>query len=308
VPAWEPDAAWEPTPAGTGDVEGGGTTSVRFSVTHPWVFQLRSGLIMVTILCIGLVVQLTLVSQWIQRATQVSLFNQFRTELALGTAPLGASHPRVAIGAAIAEITIPSIGVKQVVVEGTTSAALAKGPGLLPSTVFPGGAGSSVIMGRAASYGGPFGRIDQLVPGSRITVVTQVGRAVFKVVGVRYAGQKIKEVAPGHARLALQSATGPKFAPTGVVTVYADKIGPALAAQRPAVEVVPPDQEPLGIDAAAVSGLLLWLMVLAVVLAGAIWTWHRRGHAQAWIVFTAPLALIWFLVGDQVLRMLPNLL
>ncbi len=299
-----------PTQGGESEPHGqrAGARKVAYSVAHPWLFQFRSGLIMVAILSVGLVIQLTLVSQWIHRATQVTLFNQFRTELALGTAPLGGSSPPVPIGAPVAEIAIPSIGVKQVVVEGTTSSALAKGPGLLRSTVFPGGAGTSVIMGRAAAYGGPFGRIDQLTPGAHITVITQAGKAVFRVVGVRYAGQKVKEVAPGHARLALQSATGPKFAPTGVVTVYADLIGPALAAQSPAVAVVPADEEPLGIDTGAAWGLLVWLTALAAVVGAAIWTWHRRGHAQAWIAFTAPLALLWFLVAEQVIHLLPNLL
>jgi hypothetical protein len=39
-----------------------------------------------------------------------------------------------------------------------------------------------------------------------------------------------------------------------------------------------------------------------------VWTWRRRGHAQAWIVFTAPIALVWLLASDQIARLLPNLL
>jgi len=71
---------------------------------------------------------------------------------------------------------------------------------------------------------------------------------------------------------------------------------------------VPASQRPLGIDTSSLWTLLLWLTGLAVVLAAAVWTWHRRGHLQAWIVFGAPLALIWFYVADQVTRVLPNLL
>ena len=48
--------------------------------------------------------------------------------------------------------------------------------------------------------------------------------------------------------------------------------------------------------------------LMIAVLAGAVWTWHRRGHAQAWIVFGAPLLLVWFFVADQVSSLLPNLL
>jgi hypothetical protein len=71
---------------------------------------------------------------------------------------------------------------------------------------------------------------------------------------------------------------------------------------------VPSSQRPLGADTGALLSLLLWLIGLAVVLGAAVWTWHRRGHLQAWIVFGAPLALVWFFVADQVTRVLPNLL
>jgi LPXTG-site transpeptidase (sortase) family protein len=266
---------------------------------------------MVAILSIALVVQLAWVSNWVHRSSQVSLFNRFRTELALGTGPIGAKSAKKAplpIGAPMALIEIPSIGVKQVVVEGTTGAALTLGPGHLRSTVFPGGVGNSVIMGRAASYGGPFGRLHELKKGAGITVVTQVGTSHFKVLGVRQTGGKpFKEPAMA-SHLTLETAAGNNYVPTGVVTVIAEGVGTPLAAQRPPVHVVPASQRPLGIDTGSLGVLLLWLTGLAVALAAAVWTWHRRGHLQAWIVFGAPLALIWFYVADQVTRVLPNLL
>jgi LPXTG-site transpeptidase (sortase) family protein len=278
------------------------------ALDHPVLFQARSALIMVAILSVALVVQLAWVSNWVHRSSQVSLFNRFRTELALGTGPIGATKPALAIGQPMALIEIPSIGVKQVVVEGTTGGALALGPGHLRSTVFPGGVGDSVIMGRAASYGGPFGRLHQLHRGNTITVVTQVGTARFRVLGVREAGGAPYRVSSRAAILTLQTAYGPNYAPSGVVTVTAEATGTALDSQRPPVAVVPPSQRPLGVDTGALSSLLLWLIGLAAVLGAAVWTWHRRGHLQTWIVFGAPLALIWFFVADQVTRILPNLL
>jgi LPXTG-site transpeptidase (sortase) family protein len=278
------------------------------SLAHPVLFHARSALIMVAILSIGLVVQLAWVSNWVHRSSQVSLFNRFRTELALGTGPIGATKKPLAIGAPMALIEIPSIGVNQVVVEGTTGAALTLGPGHLRSTVFPGGVGNSVIMGRAASYGGPFGRLHDLKKGAGITVVTQVGTSHFKVLGVRQAGGKSFTEPAMASHLTLETAAGSNYAPTGVVTVVAEGVGTPLAAQRPPVHVVPASQRPLGIDTSSLWTLLLWLTGLAVVLAAAVWTWHRRGHLQAWIVFGAPLALIWFYVADQVTRVLPNLL
>jgi sortase A len=275
---------------------------------HPLVSQVRSALVMVALLAIGLVIQLTWVSGWVHRSAQSSLYNQFRTELALGTAPLGAKHPSLAMGKPMALITIPSIGVSQVVSEGTTGKVLMSGPGHLRSTVFPGGAGTSVIMGRASSYGGPFGRIHQLRPGAQIRVITQVGTSQFRVIAVQHGGGVVRQLIPGSARLVLQTADGTSYAPSGVLSVIANKVGPGLSAQRPPVRTVPPDQRPLGVDTGSLWLVDLGLAVFGAVLAAAVWTWHRRGHAQAWIALGAPLLLIWFFVAGQVTILLPNLL
>jgi sortase A len=274
----------------------------------PMLSQVRSGLIMVAILSLGLVLDLTVVSGWIHRSDQAALFNRFRTELALGTGPVGAVKPPLALGSPMALITIPSIGVKQVVVEGTTGAALMSGPGHVRSTVFPGGAGNSVILGRAASFGGPFGQISRLVPGQRIIVTTQVGRSVFRVIGVRRGKGHIVQMASGTSRITLQTASGTPFVPSGVVSVYADKLGAPLAASAPPVSAVTLAELPLGVDTSTLWALFFWLELLAVLVAGAVWTWRRRGRAQAWIVFTAPLSLVWILTSAQIVRLLPNLL
>ena len=132
---------------------------------RPKVLVVRFALMIVALLCIGTVVQLAWVSGLQHRSSQVSLYNRFRTELALGTAPIGpqgTDHGVSSPGSPMALLRIPSIGVSQVVVEGTTGSELAKGPGHYRSTVFPGGAGDSVILGRQAAFGGPFARITDL--------------------------------------------------------------------------------------------------------------------------------------------------
>jgi LPXTG-site transpeptidase (sortase) family protein len=214
----------------------------------------------------------------------------------------------MALGTPMAIIRIPSIGVDQVVVEGTTGSVLADGPGHYRSTVFPGGAGTSVILGRQAAYGGPFGRIAELHKGARITVVTQVGTSVFRVVDVRPGGTRERLAPATKARLTLGTASGTSFVPSGTVWVDADKVGPALASFRPAVHTVPESQRPMGLDTGTLGFLALWAAALVVVFAGAVWAWRRRGHAQAWIIFSAPLVLIWMFLVDQIARLLPNLL
>ncbi len=270
----------------------------------------RAALIVLAVLSIGIVVQLAVLSPLEYRSAQVSLLNSFRTQVALGTAPLGpigADHHLLPLGTPIALLTIPSLGVHAVVLEGTTSDVLAKGPGHFRDTVFPGGAGTSVVLGRAAAYGGPFGRIAQLRRGQLIVVTTQVGTSRFRVVRVRPAGAKVPATRAGTARLTLGTASGPAYAPSGVVWVDADKVGaPLAAAAAPDVQLLPGEQ-PLAVDTSTLWELFLWLEALAVLLVGAVWSWRRWGRAQTWIVFAAPMLLVWTFIADQVARLLPNL-
>ncbi len=263
------------------------------------------------VIALGLVLQLAVVSSIQQSASQGRLFNEFRTDLALGKAPKGPldiNNKPIPLGTPVAQIRIPALGVNQIVVEGTRAADLATGPGHYTATVFPGGAGTSVILGRAAAYGGPFGNLKELKRGERITVTTQVGTSVFRVVDIRPAGAKVRPVRPGKARLTLGTAAGTAFVPSGVLWVDADKVGAPLLAQTPIVTTVPANQRPLGVDTGGLWVLVLWVAALAAVVVAAGWTWRRRGPAQAWIVFFAPAALLWILLTGQIVRILPNLL
>jgi LPXTG-site transpeptidase (sortase) family protein len=274
-------------------------------------YVVRSALVVLSLLAIALVVQLVWITSLEHHSAQVSLYNQLRTELALGTAPIGPTdshHRALALGTPIAVMTIPSLGLKQTVSEGTTSAVTATGPGHLRNTVFPGGAGTSVVMGRAASYGGPFGQIDTLKKGAVIHVTTGVGASTFRVVDIRHAGAVAHPVAAGKSRLTLGTASGPAYVPSGVVWVDADKVGKPLASDSPVVSSVPPNEVALGTDTSTLWALFFWLEMFGAVLVGAVWTWRRRGHAQAWIVFTAPLLITWILMANQITRLLPNLL
>jgi sortase A len=267
-------------------------------------------LAVLAVLALGVVLQIAVISRMEYRSAQVGALNAFRTQLALGTAPtgpLGTDHHLLAPGTPMALLTIPALGVRAVVLEGTSSTVLTRGPGHVRTTVFPGGAGVSVLLGRAGTYGGPFGRIGDLRRGQVITVTTQSGTSRFRVVRVRPAGAAVRPPAAGTARLTLGTATGGFLTPSGVLWVDADKIGPAIAAASPAVTVLGAAEAPLAVDTSTLWALLLWLEALAALLVLAVWTWRRWGHAQAWIVFTAPMLVVWVFLSDQVVRLLPNL-
>ena len=84
-------------------------------------------------------------------------------------------------GEPVAVIRIPSIGVERRVVEGTDVDDLREGPGHYAESPLPGQAGNAAIAGHRTTYGAPFNRIDELVPGDEIQVQTVQGTAVYKV-------------------------------------------------------------------------------------------------------------------------------
>lgn len=265
---------------------------------------------MVAGLCVALVVQMLWISSLQQHAAQSSMFNQFRTELAKGTAPLGASAGHGAIiapGTPIAQLSIPAIDLNQTVAEGTSSGVLADGPGHLRSSVFPGGPGTSVILGKVLTYGAPFAHLADLHRGDRIVVHTQVGASTFRVVDLRHAGTRFRPASPTISRLSLATAADP-LAPSGVLWVDADRVGKPLTAQAVPTGNLPANEQPLATDTSTLWALFFWLEVFGALMVAAVWTWRHRGHVQAWVVFTAPLVLSWLFVGDQISRLLPNLL
>ena len=87
----------------------------------------------------------------------------------------------VAVGKALTRIEIPAIDLDTIVVEGTTPAALRAGAGHYPKTALPGEPGNVAIAGHRTTYGRPFNRMDDLVPGDKITLTTPIGKHTYEV-------------------------------------------------------------------------------------------------------------------------------
>lgn len=257
----------------------------------------------------------TLVLSHLQHlVAQQQLTDTFRLELAQAVAPVseGTVHDvLVADGAPVALINIPSIGLKEVVVEGTSSGTLQAGPGHRRDTVLPGQAGVSVVMGRAAAYGGPFSRIDELTPGETFSVTTGQGEQIFEVIGLRYAG----ELAPpsptaGQSRLILETARGLSYAPTGVTRVDAQLVGSAQPSGRRQTTAVslPASNTSLATDTSTIWALAFALQFLIVVELAVVWSFRRFGAQRTWLLGVPVVLLAGLLAADQVMRLLPNLL
>jgi sortase A len=89
-------------------------------------------------------------------------------------------------GAAVGRIVIPRIGLKMVVVEGTTESDLARGPGHYDlasgeATGLPGMGGVIAIAGHRTTYLHPFRHIDDLHSGNQIYLVMPYGTFRYTV-------------------------------------------------------------------------------------------------------------------------------
>jgi sortase A len=84
-------------------------------------------------------------------------------------------------GDPVARIVIPRLGLRSVVVQGTTRADLARGPGHYPQTPLPGLGGTVAIAGHRTTYLRPFRRLDKLRRGDRIELDLPYGTVRYVV-------------------------------------------------------------------------------------------------------------------------------
>jgi sortase A len=93
-----------------------------------------------------------------------------------------ANLPPPAPSAPVGFISIPAIDSNYWYVEGTNLDWLRDGPGHFVGTSFPGQKGNAALAGHRTTYGAPFHRVDELVPGDEILVETVQGEFRYEVV------------------------------------------------------------------------------------------------------------------------------
>jgi sortase A len=92
------------------------------------------------------------------------------------------SEESVDVGESFAFLSIPRIGIEDVVVyEGVDRETLKKGPGHMTTTPLPGQPGNAVISGHRTTYGRPFFDFDLLATGDRVELRTEIGTHVYEV-------------------------------------------------------------------------------------------------------------------------------
>jgi sortase A len=128
-------------------------------------------------------------------------------------------------GDAAGRIRIPEIGVNFVVVDGTDTGSLRKGPGIYTQTPFPGVHGTVAIAGHRTTYSAPFRRIDDLERDDRITVEMPYAKFTYAVERTRIVDPDALWVLrrAEHDRLVL-SACHPLYSAAQRVVVFAKLI------------------------------------------------------------------------------------
>lgn len=129
-------------------------------------------------------------------------------------------------GQSVVRISIPKLKLGRAVVDGTQTADLRKGPGVIESTDLPGLGGTLGIAGHRTTYGAPFHDINKLGKGDKIFVGTPYGRFEYEV--ERYRIVKPTDVwvleRIGRERLIL-SACHPLYSAAERIVVFAKMVG-----------------------------------------------------------------------------------
>lgn len=294
-----------------------------------------------SLLLLGLCLQLGLVSQVTYARDQQVARDQLRVDLARGTAvvaqftlddpsadedpatqvPTGGptpapsaapSTPKVVLppgGTPIGILSIPSIGLGDVVVgEGTTAADLRAGPGHDRMSVMPGQVGTATLYGRRWAYGAPFGDVPTLTTGAVVRILTGQGTAEYRVTGKRYPGDPVTPRPATEGRLVLVTADGNPYAPSRPVYVDARLVSAPVPTSG--LLAVPEELRagPMSSDSGAWLPLALWSQALAAVVVGFAWAWRAWGRRQTWVVGVPLLVVTGLGAADAVARLLPNLL
>lgn len=268
----------------------------------------------VSLLLLAFVAQVAVLSAAQHYRAQTIAYDTLRTSLAKAETPVGqldVNEQLVAPGTPVALITADSIGLSEVILEGTTSEVLRSGAGHRRDTVMPGQAGTTVILGRQLTYGGPFAQLNRLAPGDQITITTGQGENTYRVFGLRRAGDPMPEpLRPGQGRLELQTADGLALFPSGVLSVDAELVSPVQQTPSRVMSypALPADERAMGQNNAAWFAAFFALVFFAAAGLGAWWLWRSWGRWHAWLIGVPVLVALGVVTSDIVMNALPNLL
>lgn len=205
------------------------------------------------------------------------------------TTELGVPTASAAPGGPVALLSIPRLGFKRLVVEGSSPENLKSGPGHLRVSPMPGEFGNAVLLGRRTTYGAPFHDLNQIHHGDEISVTTGQGRFTYLVrdVGRVAAGDADPLRGTLDSRLTLVTSD-PAYVFTGRLVVVAMLQGQPLAVAKRN----PPRITPLDLGLASDPVWLAPSVLLAQLIAVAVWLtvrMRRRWPDSVTYMFAGPM-------------------
>ena len=125
-------------------------------------------------------------------------------------------------GEAIGRLEVPRLGLNMIVVDGTDTDSLSKGPGLDRRTFMPGEGKLSYVAGHRTTYLAPFANIDSLRAGDPVTFSLPYGEFHYRITGhaIVPADDLSRLKSRSYEQLALQ-ACHPRFFATQRYIAYA---------------------------------------------------------------------------------------
>jgi sortase A len=138
---------------------------------------------------------------------------------------------RIHAGDAIGRIRIDAIDLDMVVIQGTDTASLERGPGHYEETDIPGEPGTVAIAGHRTTYLAPFRHLDQLQAGDSVTLEMPYGTFTYRVERQEIVDPSDVGITRdvGHPQLVL-TACNPLYSAAQRIVVFARLSGTAAVA------------------------------------------------------------------------------
>ena len=129
-------------------------------------------------------------------------------------------------GAAAGRLKIDRIKANHVLVNGTDTESLRKGPAIYDGVPFPGAPGTTAVAGHRTTYGAPFREIDKIRRGDEIVVEMPYGTFTYEVEKTKIVKPTALEVIRrvSYDRLVL-SACHPLYSAAKRIIVFARLVG-----------------------------------------------------------------------------------
>jgi sortase A len=176
-----------------------------------------------------------------------------------------------------------------VIVQGTGTDDLRRGPGHYLGTPLPGQAGNAAIAGHRTTYGAPFGNLDKVAPGDPIVVSTPEGDFQYDATrSVVVDPNDVSVIAPTPANQLTLTTCTPRYSAAQRLVVQASLVGTPVPSAPSVTGPQPRD------NLAGVGGKGVWVQALlwglaATAVAAAIWLVYRR--RRRWPAFLVGIPL-----------------